>query len=134
MRLLTVTHSLKHLGRVAIVAAALACTHPLESDILPPGTYRLVLVEGAPLPFRGPTALTVRGSLTLGAGHSYTLLQTDSAIAGGALAELRSQGVWSLNENAIVLHEGGDIYLGLVVPAETVRVTVRERFNTYVRQ
>jgi hypothetical protein len=136
MRLLSVIHSIRRLAGAALVAAALSCAEPLVSDVLPPGTYRLILVEGAALPFRGTTALTVRGSLSLSSGHSYTLLQTDSAIAGGALTEFRSQGTWSLSENAIVLHDGGsvNIYLGVVAPVDSVRVNLNGRVNTYIRQ
>jgi hypothetical protein len=122
---------------VALIATVGACTDPLENSFLPTGTYPLIAVEGSQLPFRGPTAITVRGALALGSGASYILTQTDSAITGGALTQLRSEGSWSLNDNAIVLHEGSGnpIYLGVVSPVDTsIRVGFDGHMNTYDRR
>jgi hypothetical protein len=66
----------------------------------------------------------------------YTITQTDSAHTGGALSEFRSDGTWSLNENALVLHQNGGtpIYLGVVAFADTVRVILNSHTNTYLKR
>ena len=116
------------------LAASLGCTNPLDSEFLPTGSYTLITVDGAPLPVRGATATTVRGSLVLASRSSYTLTQTDSAHTGGARTEFRSEGTWSLTDNALVLHEGGNVYLGIVAGSDTVRVNLNTRINTYIRR
>lgn len=100
------------------------------------GTYALILVDGAALPFRGSTSTTVRGQLVLAKEAKYAVTQTDSAHSGGALSEFRSDGSWSLNENALVLHQNGGtpIYLGVVAPADTVRVILNAHTNTYLKR
>ena len=118
------------------LAATLGCGDPLGSDTLPTGTYTLILVDGAALPFRGATSTTVRGQLVLGTQAKYTLTQTDSIHVGGALTQFQSDGSWSLNENALVLHQNGGtpIYLGVVAPADSVRVILNAHTNTYLKR
>jgi hypothetical protein len=121
---------------LALAAAALGCHDPLSSDTLPTGTYALGLVDGAALPFRGQSSTTLRGQLVLGTQAKYTITQTDSAHAGGALSQFQSDGTWALNENALVLHQNGStpIYLGVVAPADTVRVILDAHTNTYLKR
>ena len=121
---------------LALAGAVLGCHDPLSSDTLPTGTYALVLVDGATLPFRGQSSTTLRGQLVLGTQAKYTITQTDSAHAGGALSQFQSDGTWSLNENALVLHHNGGtpLYLGVVAPADTVRVILDAHTNTYLKR
>jgi hypothetical protein len=121
---------------VGLLGALGGCTDPLSDKALPNGTYPLVTVEFSPLPYRGASAITLRGSLVLTSGAGYTLTQTDSALTAAAPVEFRSTGHWSLTDNALVLHDnsGQLIYLGVVVGVDTVRVNFSSRTNTYVRQ
>ena len=121
---------------LALAAVGPGCHDPLSGDTLPTGTYNLVLVDGSPLPFRGQSATILRGQLVLGTQAKYTITQTDSVHASGALSQFQSDGSWALNENALVLHQNGStpIYLGVVAPADTVRVILDTHTNTYLKR
>src|SRR6476646_907322 len=98
------------------------------------GLFTLASVDGASLPVRGATLITVRGSLELGSGSKYTLLQTDSAIAGGTPTQFVATGTWTLQDNAVVLTGGPELYLGIALGSiDSVRLTFRGHSNMYRR-
>jgi hypothetical protein len=118
----------------AAIVAAVACSDSGTSPIAG-GLYTLSSVDGAPLPVRGATLVTVRGSLELRADGKYTLLQTDSAITGAALTQFNTSGTWVLSDNAIVLTGGSELFLGLAIGSiDSVRLDFHSHSNTYVKR
>lgn len=124
--------------RLAISAACIlalaACDRP-TSIVAAVGTFDLVTVDGVGVPARGSTAIVVRGALSLGDRGAYTLTQTDSALSGGGVTGIVSEGFYDLTDNSLTLHEGNTIHLGLVSGnADSVRVLFRGGTNVYVRR
>jgi len=123
---------------VALAGGAASCQQSLSSSLLPEGTYALVLVDDSPLPYRGTSTITLGGALALQSKGQYSLTQTDSAISGGGgVTQFNSQGTWTLNENALVLRDGGTLYLGVAASLDTLRVNLTVgtvHTNTYVRR
>ncbi len=122
---------------VTVLAAAAACRNAATSpgDALGiSGTYQLVQVNAAPLPYQDGNTFVLRGSLTIYGTPRYDLAEVDSA--AGATTTFRSSGQWNITSNAIVLKDsGGDDYFGsLSGNKDTVRVQVGTHLGTYVRQ
>ncbi len=122
------------LAGAAVTAGCLGSN--VTADLgLPSGTYTLVSVDDVPLPFRGATTITVRGSLDLPVSGNYTLTQTDSVIAGGALSAFSSKGARSIQNGALLLvDENHTTYLGVIVSIDSLRMTVLSHTNLYVRK
>jgi len=96
------------------------------------GLFTLTRVDENALPARGATTITVRGSLNLSDDHKFTLVQTDSAITGGALTQFSASGSWNINENALVLTGGPELYLGVAYGLiDSVRLTFGTHANMY---
>ncbi|MGH7668254.1 MAG: hypothetical protein ACRENQ_02075 [Gemmatimonadaceae bacterium] len=100
------------------------------------GTYELVSVNTAPLPYQDPNDNTfvVRGSLVIHGSPRYDLVETDSA--AGATSNLTSSGQWNVSSNALTLKgSDGTFYFGLIVGnKDTARVQLGTHLGTYVRQ
>ena len=87
------------------------------------------------MPARGATLITVRGSLELRSDGHYTLLQTDSAIAGAALTQFNTSGTWVLSDNAVVLTGGSELFLGIALGSlDSVRLDFHTHSNMYVKR
>jgi len=120
------------------LATAIVLASACGSDSLNPiqgGLFALTSVDGALLPVRGATLITVRGSLELRSDGHYTLLQTDSAIAGAALTQFNTSGTWVLSDNAVVLTGGSELFLGIALGSlDSVRLDFHTHSNMYVKR
>jgi hypothetical protein len=121
----------------AFLGTIWACSSGL-TDPVGGGLYALVAVDGAPLPFRVGTQVTVRGSLQLAQGRKFTLQQSDSSTTDTKLSELHVTGDWGITENALALTGGfgsGILYLGITYGAvDSVRLTMGAHQNLYARR
>jgi len=124
---------MKRLGFTALLLALGACKNSVESAIgSPAGNYTLIAVDGASLPFKSGTTITVRGTIGLKGGGDYTLTQADSSTSG-TVTNTALSGTWSMNDNAIVLvPKVGSLELGIST-IDTLRITRTGHQNLYVR-
>ena len=124
---------MKRIGFIALLVALGACKSSVEGAIgSPAGNYTLIGVDGASLPFKSGTTITVRGTIGLKGGGDYTLTQADSSTSG-SVTNTSLSGTWSMNDNAIVLvPKIGSLELGIST-IDTLRITRGGHQNLYVR-
>ena len=120
----------------AALAAAAACKNTATNpgDLLGiAGTYTLVQVNAASLPYQDGATFVVRGSLTIHSSPRYDLVETDSS--AGATTNVTSSGQWNVSSNALTLKDdNGNFYFGnLTGGRDTVRVQLGTHLGTYVR-
>src|ERR1043166_5435805 len=107
-----------------VVALLVACNSGTDASNLGlTGTFKLVAVDGSPLPFKSGGTMTVRGTLSIQNNGRYALSQTDST-AGAAASTTNSQGIWVITDLALTLHpDPGGVILGIWIPTDSVRLT-----------
>jgi len=125
---------MRHIVVAVLLVSAWSCRSAVENapgSVI--GSYTLVTVDAAPLPFHGTAAFTVRGTVNLRNDGRYTLTQADSA-AAGTVSNISAAGHWSLQENALALiDDTGPLQLAVVL-IDTLRMSYRGHENVYVRR
>jgi hypothetical protein len=98
------------------------------------GTYQLVQVNAAPLPYDKGTAFVVRGHAIIHGSPRYDLVETDSG--PNANVDVTFSGVWNISNNALTLKDdNGSFYFGsLSGGQDTLRVQIESYLETFVRQ
>lgn len=85
----------------ALCAFAIACAEP-TSPVSPTGTWRLVAIDGSPLPATmTPSVDAVSGSLELRNDGTYQEI-TDASI-GGSIVRLQMSGSWRASGDMVEL-------------------------------
>jgi hypothetical protein len=120
---------------VSAVLGASACHLQLDQNLTgTEGTYPLVAVDAAALPFAHGAASTIRGTLQMDGNGRYSIVQTDSLPGSAAFSSFASQGAWVLTNTTLQFTgDDGSFRLGSVF-RDTVRITIASHANTYVRQ
>ena len=79
------------------------------------GNYRLVTVNGAPLPYQTASGYVVRGTLNIGANVQYSIRETDSSATG--LSTFSSDGRWSIIAQQVTFMDNNSaVYVGTLTP------------------
>jgi hypothetical protein len=123
--------------RVAVLVsliALVACRSTVDNAFgSATGTYSLVSVDGAPLPFTNGATITVRGTIGLKGNGDYTFTQADSS-PSGSVANVSLTGTWSMTDNAIALIPTvGPLELGIST-IDTIRLNHGSHQNLYIRR
>ncbi len=126
------------LGAVALAAAVAAAgcrstaTDP-GSLLAIAGTFHLVQVNGAPLPYLNGSTYIVRGTFVIQSSPRYTFTETDSA--AGAATNFTSAGQWTITNNTLTMFDdNGELYVAtLSQGADTARVQIGTHLDIFVK-
>ncbi len=119
---------------LAAVAGCKSTTAANPGDLLGiAGTYNLVLVNAAPLPYNKGSAFIVRGRVIIHSSPTFDLIETDSTANG--VSDVSTSGQWNISNNALTLKvDANTFYFGsLSGSQDTLRVQFNSVLETYVR-